>query len=266
MGGQCCKNPDSHDAPDALLGKIKADANVAALAEADKLSTNVPVTPPTTTAPPVVTAPEEVPEQEEGDTTGETWTRTIKVSRADKQERWGLVWCENLHEPGMLRVKHFKPGETFAKYNASVTGEAKLYPGDWITTVNGVGMKAPAENLEAAGKLAFEQMRVELQSSLSVECTVLKAHRTVKVVLERASDRQFGIDLDDNATVKKVYVDAAVDDHNQAARQKKQFGLVVHPGMLVKSVNGVSDAAQMRTLLKSTSSKLTLVLDRQAEA
>merc|ERR1712080_378379 len=120
-------------------------------------------------------------------------------------------------------------------------------------------MKPNPENSEAAGKLAFEQMRVELQNSTEVDCQVLKDHRIVKVVLERAADRKFGIDLDpDTCIVKKVYVDAAVDDHNQVARSKKQFGLVVHPGMAMCSVNGVTDLTQMRTLLGSTANKLAL--------
>merc|ERR1719421_2020089 len=63
---------------------------------------------------------------------------TITVGRANKDTKWGLVWCENDSEPNTLRVKNIRPGQAFAAYNESAGPDLQIEPGDRIISVNAV--------------------------------------------------------------------------------------------------------------------------------
>jgi len=101
MGQACCK-----EGPQGEISAKEAMAMVQANSET--------VAPVTETAKPTIVT----------DTATTAKVLSLTVTRANKDTKWGLVWCENDSEPNTLRVKNIRPGQAFNTYNESASAFA----------------------------------------------------------------------------------------------------------------------------------------------
>jgi hypothetical protein len=225
MGAACCKEPPQGEisSKDAMALQAQAQSEVVA-----------PL--PESTKPTIVT-----------DTATTAKVLNLTVTRANKDTKWGLVWCENDSEPNTLRVKNIRPGQAFALYNESASAELQIEPGDRLISVNSV----PSAGSSVNAQEGFTMMRAELQKSTSVEIKVVKYSLHFEVTFTRDESSSFGLELhaDDSPLVSRIVLDGTVDVQNQSLRSGGQLEKVVHEGMVLKAVNGNADVKEFRKLL-----------------
>jgi len=248
MGQPCCK--EGHG--DITNADVK---NIAKQFEQQSVHASPPPKQQAKPVPAAAAAPEVAPEPEPAINPGETIK--ILVNRSDEKSKWGLVWCENDSEPGMLRVKSVRPGNAFAAYNATAKPAETIDTGDRVVSVNGVKQSSlpPDET--------FAEMRKALHTTTSATIEVLKFPKNLTVTVDRKASEGLGLEVGTSSlNVQRVVLDCKLDNLNQLNRARKNFEQVVHEGMQILSANGEKETEKVRRVLDNEL-KVTLVLDRQ---
>jgi len=200
--------------------------------------------------------------------TGIARTMKISVTRENKKEKWGLTM--DMAEPGMMRIRSVKEGGAFDKYNqlCVLTGnpESLVTGGCLICGVNDVHADDVADpNDGQLQRECFEQMHGMLKRELQVDCEIIKHMAIVRVHVRRRVTEHCGLEIDDHCKITTVYTGGEIDEHNKRCRRDNKLGYSIYPGMVIKKLNGSTDAESMMVHLDQAK-LFRFIIDRVGEA
>lgn len=176
----------------------------------------------------------------------------VTVKRTSTDVKWGLVWNENQHEPGILGIRSIRPKSPIAQYNEKCGEKLAITPGDRVFGINGIS----SEKGDAMAKNAiFAVMSSELGKSTVAKLCIWKYPPELVVWLEKGSCQSYGLEIDEDNLVTRLNTSGAAFKWNQAGRLNPADGFaeVIHEGMRIQQVCGQDSRDSILKLLQNES-------------